>query len=431
MYKGTTPLLNEKPKKVKKEWLDYIHLDLNILNKAIYLMYEIEKFTKFTNASEALKEYKKTVSYRQFFPKLTNDIDKYLRKSYKGGFTYVSERIKEKEINSLIDIYDINSMYPSIMLNKSLPFGYPNFYTGNPTKNGFDEKQSFYIARVMLKAELKKGYLPTFQTKDTITALELGVSKTEYIKTTNGYYYEFTFTNHDIDLIKKHYDCDIIYKDYYEFKTSKNLFRDYIKKYRHLKENAKNKPEKEKAKIMLNSLYGKFGSKTESISKVPKLVDGVLKFNTGDFEEVEPNYIAVASAITSLARHFIISNAQQNYDNFLYADTDSLHLLHSDELHLDIHPTEFGKWAFEGRADKAKYLRAKLYMEHLIIDSNGNTCNILDVKGAGMTKEIKKQVTFDNFKIGQEFNGKKATKQVKGGMVIVETTFKIKDHTRF
>ena len=98
-------------------------------------------------------------------------------------------------------------------------------------------------------------------------------------------------------------------------------------------------------------------------------------------------------------------------------------MLHSDDLVLDIDPNEFGKWALEGRADKGKYLRSKLYMERIVTD-NGY---FLDVKGAGMTPEIKKQLNFDNFSIGAEFTGKRATKQIKGGVHIYETTFKIKE----
>ena len=109
----------------------------------------------------------------------------------------------------------------------------------------------------------------------------------------------------------------------------------------------------------------------------------------------------------------------------MYADTDSLHLIKSDSINLDIHPTEFGKWALEGVADKAKYLRSKLYMEQLILPDGSH---FLDVKGAGMTDEVKKQVTFDNFKIGKSFKGKKASKQVKGGTLIYDTEFTIKEH---
>ena len=101
-----------------------------------------------------------------------------------------------------------------------------------------------------------------------------------------------------------------------------------------------------------------------------------------------------------------------------------MHLFHSDSLVLDIDPSEFGKWAHEGRAVKAKYLRSKLYIEELI-QEDGSTH--LDVKGAGMTPEIKEKITFENFVIGATFEGKRASKQIKGGTLIYETTFKIRE----
>ena len=148
------------------------------------------------------------------------------------------------------------------------------------------------------------------------------------------------------------------------------------------------------------------------------------RFKNDEDEEVQPVFVPVALFTTSIARHFIISNAQANYDNFLYADTDSLHLFHSDNLVLDIDPNEFGKWAHEGRAKKGKYLRSKLYLEEII---NEDGTSFLDVKGAGMTDEIKKKVTFENFVIGATFEGKRASKQIKGGTLIYETTFKIRE----
>ena len=208
--------------------------------------------------------------------------------------------------------------------------------------------------------------------------------------------------------------------------TQHGLFDSYITEYRYKKENAQSPAEKQKAKIMLNSLYGKFGAKIVSAKKSAYLDDNeILRFITDEEEEVTPVYVPVALFTTSIARHFIISNAQENYTNFLYADTDSLHLFHSDKLALDIDPREFGKWSHEGRAIKAKYLRSKLYMEELIHD-DGTTS--LDVKGAGMTPEIKEKITFDNFVIGATFEGKRASKQIKGGTHIYETTFQIREH---
>lgn len=423
--KGETPLLEYKPKEIETNWIEYVKTDVAILARGIYAMYYDEHFTKFTSASEALTEFKRIFKddgnkFRQYFPKLEKDIDLFCRSAYRGGWTFANPIHQGKDIDALIDIYDINSMYPATMLNNPLPIGEPTYHERTPEKL---DPSCYYIYHVKTAFNLKPDHLPTIQIKKKLDALRVGVRTSDYVRSTNGEVVELYLTNFDYDLLNKHYDHQTEILETLEFQTEQGLFDNYIKIYRYKKENAKTPAEKQKAKIMLNSLYGKFGAKIVSRQKEADLVDGVLKFSLQEEEEVAPVYVPVALFVTSIARHFIISNAQANYPNFLYADTDSLHLLHSDALELDIDPNEFGKWAFEGRADKAKYLRSKLYMERIVTEDGYH----IDVKGAGMTPEIKKQVTFENFQIGAEFTGKRATKQIKGGTHIFDTTFKIKE----
>lgn len=425
--KGTTPLLKHKPEVIKPEWIDYIHVDVAILARGIFAMYYEENFTKYTSASEALTEFKRIFreskrKFRDFFPILDEKVDDFCRKAYRGGWTFANPKTQGRTLNQLIDIYDINSMYPATMLQNALPIGIPKRYKGKPKEIKEDH---YYIYHIKADFDLKRGYLPTIQIKRKLDALRIGVRTSDYVTTSKNEVIDLYLTNFDLDLFLKHYDSSIMYVETLEFQTETGLFDDYITTYRYKKENTQFPAEKQKAKIMLNSLYGKFGAKIISVKKLAYLDDkGILRFKNDDEEEVQPVYAPVALFVTSIARHFIISNAQENYDNFLYADTDSLHLFHSDSLVLDIDPSEFGKWAHEGRAVKAKYLRSKLYIEELI-QEDGTTH--LDVKGAGMTPEIKEKITFENFVIGATFEGKRASKQIKGGTLIYETSFKIRE----
>ena len=423
--KGETPLLENKPETIKNDWIEYVKTDVAILARGIYAMYFEENFSKYTSASEALSEFKRIFKedgnhFRKSFPILDKNIDTFCRNAYRGGWTFANPIFQGKEINANIEIYDINSMYPSTMLQNPLPIGKPKHYERTPEKIDPDK---YYIYHVKTAFELKPNHLPTIQVKKKLDALKIGVRTSDYVRTTNGEVIELYLTNFDYDLFNSHYDNHTEIIETLEFETESNLFDNYIKVYRFKKENAKSPAEKQKAKIMLNSLYGKFGAKIISRQKEAELSNGILKFSQLEEEEVKPVYVPIALFTTSIARHFIISNAQANYNNFLYADTDSLHLLHSDSLVLDIDPNEFGKWALEGKADKGKYLRSKLYMERIVTDDG----TVLDVKGAGMTPEIKKQINFENFCIGAEFTGKRATKQINGGVHIYETTFKIKE----
>lgn len=425
--KGETPLLHEKPKKVKKEWIEYIKTDIEILSKAIYGFYIEQGYTRFTSASESLTEFKKMIGgnkkFREKFPVLSDDIDKILRMGYRGGFTYVKEDIQGKDIKHNIVVYDKNSMYPSTMLDYSLPVGKPKIFDGYIKKEYGSSKLHIYYGEFCF--DLKENYVPCVQIRDNHALAILKKSKRDYLKSSEDLYIKMVVTEYDLQLMKNHYNLDFNIFQTFQFNSEKGIFDKYIHKYQGRKENAVTTFERLDAKIKLNSLYGKFGAKTKQQSKVPFLEDSILKFETTDVEIVKPVYLPVAMFITSISRWELINDIQNNYNEFLYCDTDSLHLLdNNQQIDLKIHPKKFGYWKKESECKRAKYLRPKLYIE---LEKN----NHLIVTGAGMTEEVKKQVTFDNFEIGATFKGKRAQKQVKGGIAIYETEFTIRKNSLF
>ena len=109
-------------------------------------------------------------------------------------------------------------------------------------------------------------------------------------------------------------------------------------------------------KRFLNSLYGKFGTDTRVVNKIPYYADGQVKYYYSIPTTRKGIYIAVASFITSYARRVTITSAQKIMDDynagksniqFIYADTDSLHL-DSPNFQLpeglDIDPYKLGAW---------------------------------------------------------------------------------------
>jgi hypothetical protein len=130
-------------------------------------------------------------------------------------------------------------------------------------------------------------------------------------------------------------------------------------------------------------------------------------------------------------------NAGKSNIQFIYADTDSLHL-DSPNFQLpeglDIDPYKLGAWKYETRfSDKgqkegcgAKYLRQKCYIENSTEDIESDDPDFkLKITVAGMPQECYPQVTFDNFKIGASYHGKKTPRIVSGGTVLLETDFTI------
>ena len=161
-------------------------------------------------------------------------------------------------------------------------------------------------------------------------------------------------------------------------------------------------------KLFLNNLYGKFSTNPVVYSKIPTGIDdkGKVIYQMSEKEERTPVYLPVGAFITAWARDYTIRAAQANYVRFLYADTDSLHLLGTelpDNLRID--PYELGAWKHELTFKRAKYLRAKSYVEE--------TEEKLKITCAGLPKSSYEYVTFDNFEKGAEYQGKRTKKRVK------------------
>ncbi len=123
------------------------------------------------------------------------------------------------------------------------------------------------------------------------------------------------------------------------------------------------------AKLFLNNLYGKLAMSDDSSFKYAYLKpNGVVGFISVEEHKKNAGYIAIGSAITSYARNFTIRAAQQNYDTFCYADTDSIHCeCPSDQVKgVVVHPTKFCCWKNESNWDKAVFTRQKTYIEHVV-----------------------------------------------------------------
>ena len=202
------------------------------------------------------------------------------------------------------------------------------------------------------------------------------------------------------------------------------LFKDYIDKWYAVKQQATidgNKQMRTISKLMLNSLYGKFGMNPKTRSKIPVLdwTNDRVTYVYGEPEIREPIYIPIATFITAWARYLTITSAQSVYDRFLYADTDSLHLIGTGiPAELDVDPVRLGAWKHEATFTRGKYLRAKTYIEEI----DGRLC----VTCAGLPDELHDQVTFENFEPGAIYTGKLRPVHTAGGIVLEETNFSIR-----
>lgn len=392
------------------EELDYLSHDVIIVAKVLSQFLDAG-LSKMTIGSNALFDYKKTVGnnkgFRDLYPELDKEQDAFIRKAYRGGFTYADKRTVGKKVGAGL-VFDVNSLYPSVMYYEELPCGLPEWFDGKPIENPF---RPLWVANVSCLFRIKKDHIPCIQLKG-----HLKYSGTEYIEDSDGIA-NMTVTNVDWELINQQYDVEVIeWHGGYTFNSLCGSFTKYIDKWMGEKVKATkegNKGKRQIAKLMLNSLYGKFATRITAIARKPyRAEDGSINYEDLPEDERKPVYLPVGVFITSYARYKTVTSAQSVYDRFLYADTDSLHILGTEVPDcLDVDDTELGCWKLESTFEEAKFLRAKCYVEK--IDEN------LTVHVAGMPAYIHPQVRIDSFALGQVYEGKLYQCRVPGGIVLV------------
>lgn len=394
------------------EELDYLRNDVEIMARALKIQIS-EGLTHMTIGSDALNMFKSIIDnklFKVYFPTLDVEVDRDIRRAYRGGYNYTNKIFQGKDVGKG-QVYDVNSMYPSVMYSEELPYGLPIFFEG---KYEYDKDYPLYIMKIKADLKLKKDHIPTIQCKTNMY-----FSATEYIEDTFGMLTMYV-TNIDLDIIFEQYDVlDIEYINGYKFKSIKGVFCTYIDKYMEMKKNNTG-AKRQLAKLMLNNLYGKFATNPKTQQKIPYLNnDGIVEYKTKSVEDKEPVYTPMGVFITSYARARIQRTAQSVYHRFCYCDTDSIHIIGNDVPNIDVDDKELGKWALESKFVKARFIRAKTYIEE---DEDG----ILNVKCAGLPDNLKAMCDFDNFKVGLKLYGKLIPKRHAGGVILEETDFTIK-----
>lgn len=427
----------EKGHKITDEEKEYLKHDVMIMSLALEKMFEM-KITRMTIASNAMNFFKDTISKKRFEEWFKPPLyDKDLRQAYKGGFTYLNEIYRGKEVKEGI-VLDVNSLYPSVMYYSPMPYGEGIYFDGKYVP---DKLYNLYIQNITCQFRIKKDMIPTIQIKNNLSFVP-----TEYLSSSNGESINLTLTNVDLKLFLEHYDIyDVSYNWGWKYKSSTKIFKSYIDYWNELKVKATkegNKPLRTIAKLMLNSLYGKFAASPEGRSKIPYLDNNIVKYKLSELEERTAYYLPISIFITSWARDRTIRSAQAVYHRFIYADTDSLHLEGRDiPENLLISDTELGKWKIESTFKRGKYLRQKCYIEDVVtpvdeiekFKKENPEClhlvskdSIINIVCAGMPKGCYKNVTWENFDYGSVFDGKLGVKHTDGGIVLVDTTFTIK-----
>ena len=434
--------------------IDYIRNDVEIMARALKEMFS-RGLTRMTIASDAMKNFKDNiVGFRKKFPILPVPVDDDIRKSYRGGFTYVNDIWKEKLIGKGI-VLDVNSLYPSCMSSPyELPYGQPKQFEG---EYEYDVIYPLYVQSFTCSFEIKEGKIPSIQIRNSLSFIP-----NEYVKSSNGEEITMMLTKPDFELFKKQYHIyNPKYHGGWKFKSSTGLFDNYINYWTEQKIKAGkegNAPLRQISKLLLNSLYGRLAVSGKARQKAPYYHEGIVKFARLPEETRETCYVPAAAFITAYGRKRTIETSQtiKDYtikkygeDRYYYSDTDSIHCTLNDEdiaelkdiIKIDNY--KLGYWAKEADFTKAMYIRQKCYIEEI----NGK----IDVTVAGLPSYLAPLITFENFRRGfttegltleemvgiakkngasedqiKKIHHKLTYKYVKGGVILADTGFSIK-----
>ena len=308
-------------------------------------------------------------------PQLSGKIAKDIRTSYTGGSCdmYIpSNNLLEWEgIYPKIYAYDVNSLYPSVMKDCDMPVGTPTYFNGDI--RSFDPGAfGFFYCEIIAPDNIDH---PIIQT---------------HVKTNNGIrtvaplgqWEDMIFSEEMDNALKYGYKFNILWG--YTFER-KNIFKDYVDFLYNFRLNyPKDDPMNFIAKILLNSLYGRFGMDDnfnefniihkdyfndfqnkffDNILGTVKLGDYILVEFKNQIEEDSSSHnvsIGIASSITAYARIHMSQFKNNPKINLYYSDTDSAYT----DSELDeslISDTILGKLKLEHICSKAIFLSPKVY----------------------------------------------------------------------
>lgn len=442
----------------------YLYNDVYILKEFInqfYLPLNTDKSTASSISFEKFIEgkYGFDKPYKQFlenYPDLSEKpkIFNIIKKSYRGGWTQANYKYKNKHLKNINGTsIDINSSYPAIisghlLLNDKykgtpLPYGEPKLYEGYK-KCGSNHLNLLVIEFDKFYNKDKDNFIGEIQV-GSINREIFKRNGTDYIHTniidgvtkgTNGlsldYRYRLYIWEFELDSILK----NTVFENYkvletLQFKCNIGHFKNIVEEYTEMKIKGKkegNNVKQNFAKLILNSFYGKLASNYEREERKVVLENGLAKNQHTDiiYYSDKRYYPAFASCVTAWARVNLRESLYKiGYNNVLYFDTDSLYtLLPKNEVEKimgnTLDPYILGKWDIEKTYKEFKTIGSKKYMLKYFND------DIL-CKCAGLPQDVREKIDFDQFKLGNPFEGKKMKTKVKGGYALIEGTYELQD----
>jgi len=391
-YKGDVPKMDEFININKKEYQDY-KLKYNVwtlkteaikyckidcislyqillkFNGMIFSLFSKNIHNYPTLSSLAFSIYRSNFIVENKIPQITGQVAKNIRSGYTGGAVdmYIPQGVK-------IKAYDVNSLYPSQMHSQLMPVGFPTYFNGDILKldaNAF----GFFYCKIIAPDDILHPILQT------------------HVKTNNGTrtvspigtWEDVIFSQELYNAEKYGYKFEVLWG--YTFK-SEVIFKDYVEFLFNLRSRYdKSNPLNFIAKILMNSLYGRFGmdenftniniihkdyyadfenKNLDNIIKTTEIEDYFLvefkNVNENNEDNTHDTSVAIAAAITAYARIHMTQFKNNPKIILYYTDTDSIYVDENSEIDIGLIDNKIlGKLKLEYICNKAIFLSPKVY----------------------------------------------------------------------
>ena len=444
----------------KDDAIKYCKLDCKCLfeilvkfNELIFNHFKVNINLSLTLPALAMRIYKSQFMPANTIYQLLGRVESEIRQSYTGGAVdvFIPHNSKETFFSKfLIKLYsyDVNSLYPFIMADTPMPVGKPIFFEGDIRKIESDAFGFFYC-KITSPDYLEHPILQRrIQTSDGLRTIA-GL----------GGWEGWIFSGEMDNAMKYGYTFEILKG--YQFQKG-YIFKEYVNKMYNLRlEFEKGHAMNLIAKLLMNSLYGKFGMNLDSTTI--EMFDtssesGLALFNdmldvydetVEDFIKIDNffltirkslvNYfynededmfygvdvnIAIASAITGGARMWMSVLKNNPLFKLFYSDTDNVVV--DRPLPSFMVGNALGQFKLEHVIERAVFLAPKVYG---LLTSDGK--EIIKVKGLNQDlvsdihiQDLEKLMYIDTSK---EFTQEKWFKKViEGEITVNEVAYTLK-----
>lgn len=391
-----------------KELLEYLKADVistyELTEKIIALSkLTEEEFVKCpTVASLSMKIFK--TNFKNDFETIKESTllkhhEEFVREGYYGGRTEVFKPL----LNDIGYHYDVNSLYPAVMEKNLFPAG-KSFKTKDNLpqedifnlKDFIDKKEYLYIIKCTV--DIPYQNIPPLPYRDKKLLFPIGKI-------------EGTWTNVELNFALENANVKILtIENIIWWKEKTNVFERFVNEQKKIKLESTG-AKRLFAKLIQNSLYGKFGMKRCRISytdwteekqekireksklsaKIITVISPILKYEKTFFADyIRPHFAVFVTAYARIELLKMMKLQEIKGNSLYYCDTDSIVVKERIEQTF-VDDNEYGKWALERTIKKGIFILPKLYSEIDFFTSK----EIL--KSKGIIREYKEKVRYNDY----------------------------------